>query len=100
MIEIRDAEPFGDFLESAIAAVPIEAILRSFLAVGHVDIGVPVGIGVDDGDGGTHRSHLRHDVRQLGIERRRFMNEGDAGRSRHFGELESVALACVTGGGR
>ncbi len=52
--------------------------------------GAPVGVDVDDRDGRAHRRHLRHDVRQLRIERRRLVDEVEAGRLGDLGQTESI----------
>jgi hypothetical protein len=90
MVQIGDAELPGHLLERPVAAIAIQPVLRSFLAVGDVEVGQTVAIEIDHRHGGTHRRHLRHDVRQLGVERRRGVHVVDAGRLRRLGQLKAV----------
>src|SRR5690606_2291740 len=81
-----------------VAAVAIEPVERPLAAVGDVEVVPPVVVDVDDRHGGAHRRHLRHDVRELRIQRRPLVDEVDAGVARHLREAEAVALQRVDAG--
>src|SRR5207247_1343317 len=55
-------------LEGPIAQIAVEAVVTALATVRDVDVLPAIAIKVDNGDGGSQRSHLRHDVRELGIE--------------------------------
>ena len=90
LIEIGHAEPLGDVFERAVAPVAEQPVPRPFFAVGDVEVGQAVAVDVDDRDRGAHRGDLRHDVRQLGVERRRLVHELEPRGLRRFGQAEAV----------
>src|SRR5262245_42893779 len=74
-------------------------VARSLFAVGDVHIRQAVPIEVDDRHRRAHRRHLRHDVRQLRIERRSVVDDVEPGGLRGFGQSKTVLREPVRVGG-
>ena len=72
--------------------IAVKRILAVLAAVGNVDIRPAVAVEINNRNRGTHGCHLRHDVVQLGIECRTFVDEIDSRRVRNFLEVETVAI--------
>ena len=99
-VEIRHAQPLRHIFECAVPTVPEQPVPGALLAVGDVEIGQAVPVDIDDRDRCAHRGHLRHDVRQLGVKRRRVVHELEPRRLRRFRQAETVLRQSVHVPGR